>query len=300
MDPYDERNRSRFNTDRQMKKPDYKEAVDQIEAAVNGNDPAPIIQATNDESIKEENVTIKTDADISQDTEDFDPDESQLQIAEDIPKSTPAPKKKAPVAKPKAILTPTPVVPPPLESESKENDEKISRSGRKIKEKKMNNDEMDPDEVFTYPRKRLKVEEVKATKTPATLNDSAINEFCLSKMHILQDPVRKQFLTTQFEMISIIQDIKQALGLEHVYVDQALSSLKTLKEKTVPNITKLMLLKYSNTVATIKRLKNYIGNVSSWNLEADKLKDFEEKAKEIRTIAAEVYDSFKVIYFNPF
>lgn len=303
LDPYDDKNRARFNTDRQMKKPEYKEAVDQIELAAKGNDPAPIIPAddvpektaeeNNHENDSHENNedTMRTE-DTSQ-TDDFDPDESQLQIAEEVPKSTPAPKKK--VSKPKAVSTPI-VVAPPLESETKENDEKVSRSGRKIKEKKINNDEMDPDEVFSQPRKRLKVDDSRTTKNVQQLNDSAINDFCISKMHILEDPVRKQFLTIQFEMIKTIQDIKQALGLDQVEVDQALESCKNLKEKVVPHITKLMLLKYSNTVITIKRLRNYIGNVASWDLEEKQLVEFQEKAKEIRNIASEIYLSFKQLF----
>lgn len=77
-------------------------------------------------------------------------------------------------------------------------------------------------------------------------------------------------------------------------MDRALESCKTLKEKVVPNITKLMLLKYSNTVITIKRLRNYIGNVTSWNWDAQQLNEFKEKAKIIRDLSSEIYVSFKV------
>lgn len=158
----------------------------------------------------------------------------------------------------------------------------------------MNNDEMDPDEVFTPPRKRLKTEDVKQIK-PMPLNDSTvINDFCLSKMHILQDPERKNFLTTQFELMKIVQEVKLHLGLEQADVDRSLELLKILQESIVPNLTKLMLLKYPNTVITVKKLRNYIGNVSSWNLEEVQLVDFQEKAKLIRDISEEIYSSFKV------
>ncbi|KAL7051537.1 hypothetical protein ACKWTF_004496 [Chironomus riparius] len=298
LDPYDDKNRGRFNTDRQMKKPDYKEAVDQIELAAKGNDPAPIIPAddSNKQTISNEEETIERMEDVSQ-TDDFDPEESQLQIAEEVPKSTPVPKKIKPVNKPKAVSTP---IIQNLESETKENEEKVSRSGRKIKEKKMNNDEMDPDEVFSQPRKRLKVEEVRTNQNKPVhvqdLDDTAINDFCISKMHILQDPVRKQFLMTQYDMIKTVQDVKQALGLDDVDMDRALDSCKALNDKVVPNITKFMLQKYSNTVVTIKRLRNYIGNVESWNLEEKQLIEFQEKAKEIRDIATEIYSSLKKLF----
>lgn len=259
--------------------------------ALQGKDPAPEHPAdTNDDTIKGD--------DLSQDASEVDPDESQLQIAEDVPKSTPVTKKKAPAVK-KSVPLPlaSPPTPQPMlvePSETKENDEKISRSGRKIKEKKMNNDEMDPDEVFTPPRKRLKTEDVKQIK-PMPLNDSTvINDFCLSKMHILQDPERKNFLTTQFELMKIVQEVKLHLGLEQADVDRSLELLKILQESIVPNLTKLMLLKYPNTVITVKKLRNYIGNVSSWNLEEVQLVDFQEKAKLIRDISEEIYSSFKV------
>jgi hypothetical protein len=268
-----------------LKKADYKEAVDQIELALQGNDPALEIPIGNVEEV------IKSD-EPSQDASEVevDPDESQLQIAEEAPKSTPVAAKKK-VAKKEPLPQPAVQI---VESETKENDEKISRSGRKIKEKKMNNDEMDPDEVFTPPRKRLKTDDSKHIK-PAPLNDTAsINDFCLSKMHILQDPDRKQFLTTQFEMMKIVGEVKQHLGLEQADVDQSLELLKILQEKIVPNITKLMLLKYPNTVITLKKLRNYIGNVTSWNLEETQLAEFQEKAKMIREVAEEIYSSFKV------
>jgi hypothetical protein len=267
--------------------------VDEIESALQGNDPHVI----NVESVALETVADKTQEDISHDTSEIDPDESRLQIAEDAPKSTPVqqPKKRAPAVKKTPIIK--------LESESKENDEKVSRSGRKIKEKKINNDEMDPDEMFTQPRKRLKTDDssiLKSSSKPSTpLSEPTINDFCLSKMHIIQDPARKEFLMTQFEMIKTVQDVKLGLGLEEADVDRSLELLQTLQEKVVPNITKLMLLKYPNTVSTVKKLRNYIGNVASWNLEEVQLAEFQEKAKQIREVADEIYNSFKV-YFKRF
>jgi Lens epithelium-derived growth factor (LEDGF) len=44
----------------------------------------------------------------------------------------------------------------------------------------------------------------------------------------------------------------------------------------------------------MKKVKNYIGNYASWNLEEAQLADFREKASEIRKIADEIYNSFKV------
>lgn len=154
--------------------------------------------------------------------------------------------------------------------EAKDNDEKVSRSGRKIKEKKMNNDEMDPDEMFTHPRKRFKIEEGK-TKPISHISDqtTAIDEFRASKMHILQDPVKKNLLEVQYEMIHTMQDIKLALGLEQADVDKSIELMESFKDSILPHITDLMLLKYPNTVDTVKRLRKVrncdADNNSSWH-----------------------------------
>lgn len=281
LDPYDSKSIARFNTDRQLKKNEYKEAVDQIEQALAGNDPAPLnpeekgMKNNNDFEFSTDNITDN----------DNSADESQLQIAEDVPKSTPQPVKKKPVvSKPKyEIFTPEP--------EAKENDEKVSRSGRKIKEKKMNTDEMDPDEMFTQPRKRFKIDE---PKTQKSRDSAAIEEFRASKMHILQDPVKKNLLENQYEMLNAIQEIKMALGLGQADIERAVDLLETFRVKNLANITDLMLLKYPNTVDSVKRLKKYIGNLNSWGMEEAQVEQFQQKAEKIRSIATVVYDQFKV------
>lgn len=291
LDAYDERNRGRFNTDRQLKKGDYKEAVDQIEAAINGNDPAPIPSDDKNDTKNNNDLEFSTDATDN----DNSADESQLQIAEDVLKSTPQPQKKKTVLKIKTEIV-TPVTPEP---EAKENDEsKVSRSGRKIKEKKMNLDEMDPDEMFAQPRKRFKADDGKQKPVINQADStSAIDDFRASKMHILGDPVKKGLLENQYEMIHVMQDIKLALGLEQADVDRSIELLEAFKVKNLSHITELMLLKYPNTVETVKRLRKYIGNLNSWGMEESQVSQFHEKAEKIRTTAVVIYDKFKVRIF---
>jgi Lens epithelium-derived growth factor (LEDGF) len=295
LDPYDTKNVARFNTDRQLKKSEYKEAVDQIQAALDGNDPAPIIP---DEKVLKNNNDLEMTSDsidASIDAYDNSADESQLQIAEDIPKSTPLPQipKKKPVIRTKIEYVST----PPPEPETKENDEKVSRSGRKIKEKKMNNDEMDPDEMFTQPRKRFKLDEGKI-KLAISEQNNAIDEFRASKSHILLDPVKKNLLEIQYEMIHTMQDIKMALGLEQADVDRSIELLESFKEKILPHITDLMILKYPNTVDTVKRLRKYIGNTDKWSLDESEVEQFTTKSQKIREVASEVYEKLKVRFLN--
>lgn len=288
LDAYDAKNIGRFNTERQIKKPEYKEAVDQIQSAIEGNDPAPINAGE-----KEPKEEADTTAELEHAETDNSADESQLHIAEDVPKSTPQPqKRKVAAVKVKTDVT----VPVVVEPESKENDEKVSRSGRKIKEKKMNTDEMDPDEMFTQARKRVKVDDGKPKPAPY---NAAIEEFRASKLHVLQDPVKKASLEHQYEMINVIQEIKLALGLEkQADIDRSLELMETFKDKVLPYVTALMLLKYPNTVDTVRRLRKYVGNTSLWTLnEAEALK-FSAKAETIRVISSAVYDQFKVSLHN--
>lgn len=282
---YDEKTRAKYNTDHQLKKNDYKEAVDQIEAALNGNDPAPIIT--------DEKITKNQDFSTDHITDnDSTADETQLSIVEETPKSTPQPQKKKPIVKADEVPAQLPL----LEPETKENDEKVSRSGRKIKEKKMNLDEMDPDDMFQQPRKRFKPDESK--QKPAIVQQadstSAIEEFRASKMHILQNPVKKAQLEHQFEMIHKMQEVRLALGLETADVDRSIELLESFREKNLPHITDLMLLKYPNTVDTVKRLRKYIGNFHSWDLETTQVQQFQENAKKIRSTASEIYEKIKV------
>jgi Lens epithelium-derived growth factor (LEDGF) len=289
LELYDTKNVARFNTDRQLKKGDYKEAVDQITAALNGNDPAPLIP---DDAVLKIN-DLEMTGDSIDDTYDNSADESQLQIAEEVPKSTPLPQppKKRPVIRTKIEYVST----PPPEPETKENDEKVSRSGRKIKEKKMNNDEMDPDEMFTQPRKRFKLDDAK-NKTSLAISEqnTAIDEFRASKSHILLDPVKKNLLEIQYEMIQIMQDIKMALGLEQADVDRSIELLESFKKNILPQITDLMILKYPNTVDTVKRLRKYIGNTDKWSLDESEVEQFTTKSQKIREVASEVYEKLKV------
>lgn len=278
LDPYDEKNRSRFNSDRQLKKNDYKEAVDQIEAALVGNDPAPIVP---DDSSKNHN-----DLDFT----DNSADESQLQIAEDAPKSTPLPPKKKTLPKFKA----EPVAVLSIVEVKKEGEKKTSRSGRQLKKKDLNNDEMDPDEMFGQPRKRTKIEDSKPPKLGNAA--SALEDFQTSKIHILNNPEKRGKLDHQFEMLQLMTDIRHALGLELVDVDRALELFLTFKEKILPHITNLMLLKYPNTVDNVKRLRNYIGNLHIWNMDEAEVEQFREKANKIRHTAIFIYDKFKVSF----
>lgn len=308
LDAYDVK-KAKYNTERQMKKHDYKQAVDQIEAAIAGNDIAP---ATIDFDQTASDLTIDgNETTLLDDSSSIPPPETPAQEPEkQISETIESPPVSAPVTPVPIVVVKNNLKPEPVsstielhvkESVEERTVERKSRSGRTIKEKKINDDEMDPDEVFTHPRKRAKMDsevKPKLATAPSNNNDSSttavFNEFRASKMHILQDPEKKLRLSRQYDMISVTQDIKNVLGLETVDVERAIELLEFFKESVLPQLTDVILLKYPNTVDTIKRLQKYIGNVNSWSWDEIQVEKFNEKAAKIRSLAQDIFESFKV------
>lgn len=314
LDLYDEK-KAKYNTERQMKKHDYKQAVDQIEAAIAGNDIAPATiefdQTASDLTIDVNETTILDDSssipppETPTQTQSQQEEPDKQQINETIESTPPS---SAPVTPVPAVTVKNNIISesasPTIEYQVKENVEertveRKSRSGRTIKEKKINDDEMDPDEVFTHPRKRVKLDSDVKQKpaTPANNNHNitpSLSEFRASKIHILQDPEKKLRLSRQYDMISATHEIRNVLGLKTVDVERAVELLEEFKELILPQITEVTLLKYPNTVDTIKRLRKYIGNVNKWGWDEIQVEKFNEKAAKIRSLAQEIFESFKV------
>lgn len=306
MDLYDAK-KAKYNTERQMKKPDYQQAVSQIEAAIAGNDCAP---ATMDfDQNASELTTDGNDTTMLDDSSSIPPPEDTTmaeepptpEVVESPPQPAVVPVATPPPPPPVNLPKPEPVASHIVNSAEPVTSEKKSRSGRTIKEKKINEDEMDPDEMFTQPKKRVKVDsESKQHKSTPPANNqqttASFNEFRASKMHILQDSVKKSRMQRQFEMITSIQDIKNALGLETTDAERAVELLEEFKESILPQINEVILLKYPNTVDTIRRLRKYIGNVHSWNMDEIQAEKFKEKAAKVRALANDIFDSFKVSF----
>lgn len=306
LDLYDAK-KAKYNTERQMKKPDYQQAVSQIEAAIAGNDSAPATMEFDQNA--SELTTDGNDTTMLDDSSSIPPPE-ETTMAEEPPAPAVVESPPEPVATPPPppapvnLPKPEPVASPIVYPAEPVSSEKKSRSGRTIKEKKINEDEMDPDEMFSHPKKRAKVDsESKQHKSMPSANSqqtaASFNEFRASKMHILQDSVKKSRMQRQYDMITSIQDIKNALGLETTDAERAVELLEEFKESILPQINEVILLKYPNTVDTIRRLRKYIGNVRSWNLDEIQVEKFEKRAAQVRALANDIFDSFKKLFdFN--
>lgn len=133
-------------------------------------------------------------------------------------------------------------------------------------------------------------------KRPLALKDNAEYEQESAASHILKKSRLEMYISirrTQKEMFCLIDNIKLSLGFKRADVDLALKLLKDL-HAIMPNITKVMLLKYPDNFYTLKRLRKYVGNVSTWNLSSTELKMFEEKALKIRDNACSICRYIKV------
>lgn len=189
----------------------------------------------------------------------------------------------------KPQANPPPVLKALAVTASESPNQKFSRSGRKIKPKRK------PEyEVPRATRKQAKIASGKAASTSAATSASNSDE---RMQQILQDPARTQFLMTQYRMIQATQEVKLSLGIDKIELEvpKALQAAKALRDEIFPNVTQLMLLKYPDVVITIKKLGNYVGNIAKWQMTGEEQKDFQEKAAQLRQIAAEIFASLQVL-----
>lgn len=148
--------------------------------------------------------------------------------------------------------------------------EKVSRSGRKIKPKKYL--DATENEYFSQKRKQANFlnEESKKIKTNI---DSDVE--------------------IESNMLELDHMIKSTAGLNGANPDKCILHLNEFKQL---NLNQIILKKHPNCVETIKRLRRYVGNVKTWDMEQTMIEKFNEQAKEIRSIAEEIYNNFKKIF----
>ncbi|CAO1307212.1 unnamed protein product [Diamesa tonsa] len=265
----------------------FKEGLEQIALAVNGNDPAPILD--DDDQAEEENndtmnntpledsAVVDENLDISQDSENQEViNKIATNIKQEKPDNTSVVKSVS-VNKKKTKA-------PPVEVAEKLKEvvaspPKTSRSGRIItKNKKMVDDIED-----------CKPSAPKQMKADSTIKD----EFANTKRR--PNDSNRELLQSQYDMIVLIQQIKLALGLEQADPAKCLMILEEIKA-LCPTLNKFVLLKYPNCVEVIKRLKKYIGNIHIWSMDDVEQKDFEANASRIRERATDIYAVFKSFF----
>ncbi|CAG5096151.1 Similar to Hdgf: Hepatoma-derived growth factor (Mus musculus) [Cotesia congregata] len=103
-------------------------------------------------------------------------------------------------------------------------------------------------------------------------------------------------LRTESQLIELNNQIKSYLSLEQADTDKCLRAMDDVLGLTIDS---LMLKKHSNVVETVKRLRRYIGNLSEWSLSEEAVKNFKQKAQQIREKADEMYNKFKTLFIIP-
>ncbi|XP_059614499.1 hepatoma-derived growth factor-related protein 2-like [Phlebotomus argentipes] len=285
--------KAKLATEKHMKKPQFKEAIEQIEAALKGQDSAPIdMPLAETESADDTAPTDSSQLDIKSDPDVEDSPQVEKakgkQSAKKAAQKNETPKAKAEKAEPKAEVKNDVVAPDETPaSPVKDNGAEVtSRSGRKIKPKKYLLEEVEELPV-TPKRKTGSLDNTNADLKPPKIakldNDVA------------QDDKIKLHLKNQGKLIDLTTRIKATLGLQSANPE---ACVKLLEEYNDLEITPIMLLKNPACVETVKRLRKYVGNVKQWVMSDQEKEEFELNAVEVRKRSQSIYTQFKKMFIN--
>ncbi|XP_055685800.1 PC4 and SFRS1-interacting protein isoform X2 [Lutzomyia longipalpis] len=294
--------KAKFATERIMKKPYFKEAVEQIEDALKGNDSGPIAVAAAPE-VNTADDTAPTDSSL------LEPEEKVVEVPQVDVKPSPKakPEAKQPAKKgqgkkqvnnevknevaPPADKTP---MSPPKDNGAEaaaEVPEVKSRSGRKIKPKKYLLEELEEEVVSPPKRKASSLDNTNADVKPAKIPKTDVQSPNQKDMY----GELKIHLKNQTKLIDLTTRIKATVGLQRANPD---ACVKLLEEYNDVQITPIMLLKNPMCVETVKRLRKYVGNVKEWVMSDQEKEEFEHSATEVRKLSQSIYTQFKKMFNN--
>lgn len=284
------KNKAQFVVDKNLKRKFYSDAVDQIEAALRGEEDVASINNSMEESLNpvdEDLAEISQSNDTTKETNETKDETHEMpELSPETPITTPTESNKKSKSK-KSVVSPTvqvtelpkpPVIVKSSDTDASSEPEIVSRSGRKIKSKRYL-----IDEIEEPPTKMRRVPE-NDTKSPSKVSIPTKET---------PNPKKDALLQTESHLIELDHLIKASVGLKNADADQCLEHLneyKTLK------ITPLMLKKRPGVVQTMKRLRRYVGNANNWEMDENTRADFEAKAHKIQLQAEEIYSSFKLMF----
>lgn len=307
-------NKQKYATEKIMKRKGFKEAIIQIESALNGEDPSPIAMtgspgtsATNDSKtdvslnateasfstsrVSANSTIIDTSIKANEDSENGD--ETTIKS-----KSTKEDNKKQLKKTVENVLSKTTSttlsedkstseVTPAPSSPTKEQPEIVSRSGRKIKPKRfLDGDEEEP-AVAPPPSKKKVVLSKEKTATATTKKTNLFDKIASERVY---------FLKLERELVELNSEIKSCVGLAKADPERCVELMEQYQKLKV---TPTMLKKNPNCVETMKRLRKYVGNAKAWNLADEEMIKFEFKAQKIRTYAEQIYNQFMAMFPVP-
>ncbi|XP_029715001.2 lens epithelium-derived growth factor [Aedes albopictus] len=321
--------KSKYATEKIMKRKGFKEAIIQIESALSGEDPSPILltqepstSAETDTSKVEESMntteasfnasrisanstvvdtTVKTEKEDS-----INGDESTSKsLKEDVKKQV----KKESIANSSSTGPSTPAVEPkkapavsssssvvvkeekPPSSPVKEQTEVVSRSGRKIKPKRFLDSEEEEPTLASPPAKKRAV--APKEKVPASPVAPAATTPKKANPFDKIESERVYFLRLERELCELNWEIKSCVGLACANPEKCVELMEQYQKLKV---TPTMLKKNPNCVETMKRLRKYVGNTKAWDMSDEERIKFDFYAQQIRTKAEQIYNQFKTMF----
>ncbi|KAK9497652.1 hypothetical protein O3M35_004340 [Rhynocoris fuscipes] len=123
---------------------------------------------------------------------------------------------------------------------------------------------------------------------------TTLKSFEFVKHNIAEGSVQRiNFLRIEAHLLDMDVELKKSLSLHRADTDKCFEVLSQMKELS---ITPLMLKKQPDVVFTIRRMRNYIGNINKWNMTPKEIEEFRKTARRIRVKADEVYTKFKILF----
>uniref|UniRef100_A0A336KSE7 CSON015118 protein n=1 Tax=Culicoides sonorensis TaxID=179676 RepID=A0A336KSE7_CULSO len=293
------KHKAQFVVDKNLKRKFYTEAVDQIEAALRGEQDVASINNTsaNDDVLdnsqdESEVVAAENQENSIAEGESNANETAPTDVVEEEVEKVVVPVKEKPAKKSVSKAPPSAVT----ESEPKDDKsevetsepEIVSRSGRKIKTKRYLIDELE--ETVTPVLKKRAVD---VSDNNKNTENSVPKAKPVTPVKQVPNPEKDMILQIESHLIELDHLIKASVGLKNANADKCLEHLneyKTLK------ITPLMLKKRPGVVQTMKRLRRYVGNANKWEMDESMKADFDDKAQKIRLKAEEIYSSFKLMF----
>lgn len=308
--------KDKYATEKIMKRKGFKEAIIQIESALNGDDPSPILLASQPSTsaepsdVKVEESFNATEASFNasrisansttlqssiksekEDSQNGDKSPSKSVLEEDKkPTEDESTANSAPENNKSPAVTPAVKEEKPESPVKEQQPEVVSRSGRKIKPKRFLDGEEEEAAASPPAKKKVMAPKVKVAPPSPVVTPKKANPF--DKI----ESERVYFLKLERELVELNWEIKSCVGLACADPERCVGLMDQYQKLKV---TPTMLKKNPNCVETMKRLRKYVGNTKAWNMADEERIKFDFYAQQIRVKAEQIYTQFKTMFPAP-
>ncbi|XP_055638325.1 hepatoma-derived growth factor-related protein 2-like [Toxorhynchites rutilus septentrionalis] len=327
--------KEKYATEKIMKRKGFKEAILQIESALNGEDPSPITlgsgptpSSTNNDGKAEEAVqstevsfnASRISANSTVIDQSIQPEKEETRNGEETRNESNLTTKPAKDENQKQPRKAQPAVVDNNNSSSAPTNNKKSSTDVTSEEKPIKESTQtlsgspvkEQPEVTSRsgrkikPKRFLDNEEDDSTAAPSPAKKRAITpkEKTVSPAVPPKKPnyfekiegERVYFLRLERELVELNLDIKSCVGLAKADPEKCVELMDRYQKLKV---TPTMLKKNPNCVETMKRLRKYVGNAKAWKMVDEERIKFDFQAQQIRTKAEQIYNQFKTMFPVP-